>query len=133
MRFYEREFSSTFEEMSKVLDEAILALRERELIAEENEPCTRLCLEEALVNAVRHGNNLDASRLVKLEMAEEDGHCHIRVSDEGEGFQADEIELPEADQLGGRGICLIRHFMDHVEFCQSEGCLKMRFRRKAVV
>jgi len=53
------------------------------------------------------------------------------VRDEGEGFNAEDIELPDCEQLGGRGICLIRHFMDHVEFNEAEHCLEMRFSRKA--
>ena len=50
---------------------------------------------------------------------------------EGGGFRVDDVALPESDQLGGRGICLIRHYMEHVTFDTAAHCLEMSFRRKA--
>lgn len=129
--FFKEEFPSTFEAMTAVLDHAVDALFHDGWIQESHVPCTRLCLEEALVNAVRHGNNSEAGRRVTLTMLARGDECVIQVCDEGGGFCVDSVALPESDQLGGRGICLIRHFMDTVKFDTEAHCLEMSFRRKA--
>jgi len=129
--FFKEEFPSTFEAMTAVLDNAVDSLANEGWIQGSHVPCTRLCLEEALVNAVRHGNNSEADRRVTLTMLARDDECVIQVCDEGGGFCVDNIALPESDQLGGRGICLIRHFMDTVKFDTVAHCLEMSFRRKA--
>ena len=128
--FFKEEFPSTFEYMTDVLDHAVDALLTNGWIQESHIPCTRLCLEEALVNAVRHGNNGEADRSVVLAMSGEGDECVIQVSDEGHGFCVDSVAEPESDQMGGRGICLIRHFMDAVKFDAAAHCLEMKFRRK---
>ncbi len=129
--FFHEEFPSTFEAMTVTLDHAVAALLREGWIQKDHEPCTRLCLEEALVNAVRHGNDNDANRTVKLSLADEGECCTIRVRDEGGGFCVDQVAFPETEQMGGRGICLIRHFMERVEFDTNANCLEMSFRRKA--
>ena len=129
--FFQEEFHSTFDAMAEILDKAVDALRDGCWILPEQEACTRLCLEEALVNAVRHGNEGDKDRKVCLELEAQDDRCCIRVYDEGTGFLPERVDLPSADQLGGRGICLIRHYMDNVLFNQERHCLEMTLRRKA--
>lgn len=128
--FFKEEFPSTFEYMTEVLDHAVDALLDDGWIQENHVPCTRLCLEEALVNAVRHGNHGQADRSVVLAMSERGDDCVIQVCDEGGGFCVDSVSEPECDQMGGRGICLIRHFMDAVKFDTAAHCLEMTFRRK---
>lgn len=129
--FFKEEFPSTFEDMTAVLDRAVDALLAGSWIQPCQLSCTRLCLEEALVNAVRHGNNSEAGRQVSLTMLARGEDCVIQVCDEGGGFCVDNIAMPERDQLGGRGICLIRHYMDSVRFDSDAHCLEMSFRRKA--
>lgn len=116
--------------MAPVLDEAVAALLRTGCISTNEEASTRLCLEEALVNAVRHGNQCEKDRKVKIELARSGSECIIRVRDEGEGFCPEAIRLPEAEQLGGRGICLMRHYMEQVRFNPVTNCLEMKFRRK---
>lgn len=117
--------------MTATLDRAMLSLMEGDWIAVPNVPCIRLCLEEALVNAVRHGNQGDVNRRVRLDMEGRGDLCMIQVCDEGGEFHVDDVALPESDQMGGRGICLIRHYMEHVSFDAETHCLEMSFRRKS--
>jgi len=128
--FYSAEFASSFEAMAPVLESALEALIQEGCISTKDEAATRLCLEEALVNAVRHGNQCDTARKVYLELTQGREHCTIKVRDEGDGFCPEQVKLPEADQLGGRGICLMRHYMDQVCFNRATRCLEMKFRRK---
>lgn len=129
--FFSEEFPSTFEAMTATLDRAVDALLQGDWVLGDQVPCIRLCLEEALVNAVRHGNHSDANRRVSILMSKKGEQCVIRVSDEGGGFSVDDVALPEQEQMGGRGICLIRHFMEHVTFDKAAHCLEMSFRRKS--
>jgi serine/threonine-protein kinase RsbW len=80
-----------------------------------------LALREALANAIIHGNRSDARKLVAVDcfrQGEEDILLVIR--DQGHGFDPSRVGNPTAPEnvyrAGGRGIFLIRYFMDEVEF-----------------
>ncbi len=89
----------------------------------------RLSLEEALINAVKHGNKLDQSKkvLVRIEAVPE--KVVIEVKDEGSGFDYRSIASPTSDEnvlkLSGRGVFLIRNFMDEVSFLDKGSRVKM--------
>ena len=80
----------------------------------------RLALEEALANAVKHGNQGDASKKITVRYAVTTEKAVIIVRDEGNGFLPDEVPDPTTpDRLplpSGRGIMLIRTYMDEVEY-----------------
>jgi anti-sigma regulatory factor (Ser/Thr protein kinase) len=126
---YSRTIASSFEALMPVLDEALEAMRAHGCIPPGKEPQTRLCLEEALVNAVRHGNCCEGDREIRVMVTADADRCTIKVCDEGRGFSPDAIELPAPDTPGGRGICLIRHFMDEVRFDRENKCFVMAFKK----
>lgn len=78
----------------------------------------RLAMEEALVNAIKHGNRLDPRKKVEIEYAIQDERFEIRISDEGAGYCPEEIPDCKADENltrpGGRGLFLMRHYMTDV-------------------
>jgi serine/threonine-protein kinase RsbW len=80
----------------------------------------RISLEEAIVNAIRHGNRLDASKQVRVESKVSPGQCEIVVEDEGTGFERKRIPDPtSAENLcrpNGRGILLIESYMTNVRW-----------------
>jgi serine/threonine-protein kinase RsbW len=80
----------------------------------------RLAVEEALLNAVIHGNKFDPAKEVHVTFTIEANDFNIRIQDEGNGFKPDGIpdptHTPNADKLVGRGLLLMRHFMDAVRF-----------------
>lgn len=127
--FFEEEFPSTIESMTRALERTVKTLAARGWIRPDQECRARLCLEEALVNAVRHGNGCDSRRNVRIELSAEDDLCYIRVFDEGAGFSLDQVREPAADQMGGRGICLMRHYMERIAYDKDKKCLEMAFRR----
>ena len=124
---YSREFPSSLERMAEVIREALERVKESAYIEPECLKALHLCLEEALVNAIVHGNRNDASRNVRLDVEMDEGKCTIRVHDEGEGFEPMAVPEPESCQLGGRGVCLIKHFMRHVHYDKTTRCLEMTF------
>jgi len=80
----------------------------------------RVCLCEALSNAMNYGNAGDPEKRVRLEMTLHEGLLQVRVTDEGNGFDPSLLPdptLPEYRECtGGRGIFLMRELMDEVQF-----------------
>lgn len=80
----------------------------------------KLALEEALTNAVKHGNHNDASKRVVLRFAIQPARAVIMVRDEGRGFAPHRLPDPTADENlerpSGRGIMLMHAYMTRVRF-----------------
>ena len=80
----------------------------------------RLALEEALVNAIKHGNGLDPDKTVRVNCLIEDDLLRVEIEDQGPGFNMCEVPDPTAEENlerpCGRGIMLIKSFMTNVEY-----------------
>jgi serine/threonine-protein kinase RsbW len=89
----------------------------------------RIALEEALVNAIRHGNRLDPGKKVHVEAEVTPGRAVITVEDEGPGFNRDSVPDPTADENlcrpSGRGILLIESYMSDVSWERGGRRLRM--------
>ncbi|MDZ8261225.1 anti-sigma regulatory factor [Nostoc sp. ChiQUE01b] len=83
----------------------------------------RLGLQEALVNAAKHGNNLDPSKTVVVRFSVIDNHYWWIISDQGSGFTPSSTSneeptdyLPPDESENGRGLCLLHQIFDQVEW-----------------
>jgi serine/threonine-protein kinase RsbW len=80
----------------------------------------KLALEEALVNAIKHGNQMDADKRVHVAYRVTPARFEIRITDEGEGFNPDDVPDPtDPDNIErpcGRGLLLMRGFMTEVTY-----------------
>jgi serine/threonine-protein kinase RsbW len=80
----------------------------------------RLALEEALVNAIKHGNQMDRSKKVTLAAAVRADRFEIHITDEGTGFDPGDVPDPTAveniERPCGRGLMLMRYYMTEVSF-----------------
>jgi serine/threonine-protein kinase RsbW len=78
-----------------------------------------MAVREAMVNAVAHGNRYNAHKRVRFSLAHHAGSFTIVIADEGEGFDFENLPDPLAPEnlmrTSGRGIFLIRSFMDDVQ------------------
>ncbi len=80
----------------------------------------KLALEEAVINAMRHGNRNDKSKNVTVTFRLSDEEASISIADEGPGFRLEDVPDPtlvenlEIDH--GRGIFLMRAYMDEVSY-----------------
>jgi serine/threonine-protein kinase RsbW len=85
---------------------------------EETRHWVGLALRESVINAIKHGNKDDAAKHVVVEFAKERSALILRVRDQGEGFDPSILSNPLAPENllspTGRGIFLIRSFMDDV-------------------
>jgi serine/threonine-protein kinase RsbW len=91
----------------------------------------RLALNEAVTNAIIHGNKNDPSKKVYVRAIRNENGLIISVKDEGEGFDVDNIPDPtDKNNLlkpSGRGIFLIRQQADEVSF-KEKATITMQFR-----
>ena len=80
----------------------------------------KLALEEALVNAIKHGNQMDLQKRVHVAYYISTERFDVRITDEGPGFDPGDVPDPTApenlERPCGRGLHLIRHFMTEVVF-----------------
>ena len=98
--------------------QAVIEALERCRYSEDAVFAVKLALEEALTNAVKHGNRNDASKSVTVRYAVNMDKAVVVVRDEGGGFLPDDIpDCTSPDRLplpNGRGIMLIRAYTDEV-------------------
>ncbi|MCB1052380.1 MAG: ATP-binding protein [Acidobacteria bacterium] len=84
-----------------------------------------LATQEALNNAIKHGNKMDKNKFVHLVLSTLDDEFTISVQDEGEGFDQSSIPDPTAPEnllkTSGRGLFFMRNFMDRVEIQINQG------------
>ncbi len=89
----------------------------------------RVCVTEALANAMLYGNCRDPRKCVRVEAHLSPECISVEVTDEGRGFNPDTVIDPTlpANRLraGGRGLFLIRKLMDQVEFNERGNSIKM--------
>jgi len=83
-----------------------------------------MAVREAAVNAVLHGNAYDPAKKVRLDFEQSGADLVITIRDQGKGLDLAKIPDPLAPEnllkTSGRGIFLIRSFMDEVQICPSQ-------------
>ncbi|MFM8415190.1 MAG: ATP-binding protein [Planctomycetota bacterium] len=92
-----------------------------------------LAAEEALVNAVVHGNRLDPTKTVHVECEVSPELVRLEITDQGEGF--DPAKVPDCtleerlEAPGGRGVMLMRSFMTRIEYNAKGNSVLLEKRR----
>jgi len=94
-----------------------------------------LALEEAFLNAIKHGNKMDPAKEVKIDYSVGLDRIEISMTDEGEGFEPASVADPRYGEglykLGGRGLLLMNSYMDMVKFNEKGNSLYMvRYKEK---
>jgi serine/threonine-protein kinase RsbW len=79
-----------------------------------------ISVTECISNAIIHGNQSNAAKMVHLELQMQQGLLKCSIEDEGSGFDysnlPDPTEPENIEKLGGRGIFLMRNLSDDVKF-----------------
>ena len=96
---------------------------------EDNVHWISVAVRESVINAIKHGNREHPEKLVTVEFTfappAEPGELIVRVVDEGEGFEPEEVADPLAPEnllkSSGRGIFFMRSFMDDVQIARASG------------
>jgi serine/threonine-protein kinase RsbW len=89
----------------------------------------RLALEEALVNAIKHGNQLDRAKSVRICYRFLPDRFEVQITDEGSGFDPEDVPDPTAvenlERPCGRGLMLMRHYLNAVAVSGPGNCVRM--------
>jgi len=101
-------------------------------ITEVRFPDILISITEAVNNAIIHGNNADESKRVRINMEGQSSGIAISVSDEGKGFDPNEIPDPTApenlESCGGRGVYIMSRLADKLSFANNGSTVQMFFK-----
>ncbi len=90
-----------------------------------------IAVTEAVNNAIRHGNKNDSTKNVSLALTLEENLIKFKIEDEGKGFNYNNLPDPTApeniEKPGGRGIFLMKHLSDEVEFKEGGRVVELCF------
>lgn len=90
-----------------------------------------VAVTEAVNNAMQHGNKLDPNKKVDVEFKAEEKSITFRVHDQGEGFDFSTLPDPtnpeNLEKPSGRGVFLMRHLADKVEFSDDGRTVHLNF------
>jgi len=112
------------------LQERMLARLEELGYSKEALHGIRLSLEEALINAIKHGNQMSKAKQVHVRYRISKHAFDIEIRDEGPGFDPDDVPDPTApenlERPCGRGLLLMRHYMTECDFIPPGNVCRMR-------
>jgi serine/threonine-protein kinase RsbW len=87
---------------------------------------------EGVNNAILHGNHSEPEKIVDIEIEFKDNILKIKITDEGSGFQPEEVPDPTVPEnielLSGRGIFLMSHLADKIKFSKKGNTVTMTFK-----
>lgn len=122
--------TSEFDEIQK-LEAFVDDLRQWLSLEEDLNSRVMLALNEAVTNAIIHGNKENPDKKVTVTASTSGNSLHITVEDEGEGFDPKELPNPlEKENLlntGGRGVYLIQEYTDETNYEKGGSKLIMKF------
>jgi len=113
----------------------ILPKLEANNFSQEDIFAIHLALEEALINAIKHGNKMNPDKEVKIEYLVSPDKVEISMADEGNGFNPEAVPDPRLGENlyknEGRGLLLMQSYMDVVEFNERGNLVRMvRYKEK---
>jgi serine/threonine-protein kinase RsbW len=116
---WQNAIAHTYDEVQAILGQVVAALEtagysHREVFS------VRLSLEEAMVNAIKHGHRGDPTKDVRIRFQITPAFTLAEVEDEGPGFDPEAVPDPLAEENRlsdhGRGLLLMRHYMTCVRY-----------------
>lgn len=115
----EFEFPSAISLMHSILD-YLMKRVEKVGVVNPKESNLFIALDEAFVNAIKHGNKFDANKIVRISAEVSSKEARFTIEDEGEGFNVSEIPDPTDPEnlfkASGRGVLFIHNIMDEVSY-----------------
>jgi len=104
-------------------------------IEESRYPDMLISLTEAVNNAIIHGNKEDEKKVVQIDCELQNQGLSFRVSDQGSGFNPDEVPDPRQEGriecCGGRGVLIMSTLADELSFQNNGSTVEMYFKFKS--
>jgi|SRR6056297_3394552 len=113
--------------IEKVIDEICNANN----ITEEHYGNVLIAITEGVNNAINHGNKQDSSKEVVVEFAVSEKQLVCKITDQGPGFDYENVPDPTSpeniEKPNGRGVFLMRHLSDEIEFDDNGAVVILKF------
>jgi len=114
-------------EVEKLIDN----LTEEQIISIEKQGEVMICVTEAVINAIVHGNKNNPEKEVELDVEADEKEVVFKIKDQGSGFDYNNIPDPTApeniEKPDGRGIFLISKLADKMEFKNNGSEIEFHF------
>ena len=115
-----------------LLENLIEEIADKHKISEDTFANMMTCLSEAAINAMVHGNKLDADKKVIVNADIEGKRIVWTITDEGEGFDYNNLADPTSpenlEKLTGRGVFIIKHLADQCIFNTKGNEVELHFK-----
>jgi serine/threonine-protein kinase RsbW len=130
-KLYTLQLPSKEESITK-LEELIESLSDTYSISDDTFANMMTCLNEALINAIKHGNKMDPDKIVIVNADVDNRKVIWTVTDEGPGFDyvhlADPTAPENVENLTGRGVFIMKHLADQFIFNSSGNEVELHFK-----
>jgi len=130
-KLYTLQLPSKEESITK-LEDLIESLSDTYNISEDTFANMMTCLNEALINAIKHGNKMDPDKKVIINADVDNKRVIWTVTDEGAGFDYVHLADPTApeniENLTGRGVFIMKHLADQCIFNTSGNEVELHFK-----
>jgi len=91
-----------------------------------------ICVNEAVVNSITHGNKYDENKKVIIQSFSCQGYLYFRISDEGDGFNFNDLQDPTTIENlykeTGRGIYIIKNISDKITFREKGNIIEFKIK-----
>jgi len=95
---------------------------------------TLLCVSEAVINSIEHGNRFDRKKLVTIKIECSKNELHVEINDEGEGFDLKVVDDPTKKENiikeSGRGIHIIKSLSDSLKYNKKGNSIQLKIECK---
>ncbi len=126
-------FASNYENLS-VAEKLINDISEFYKLPEDYYGNILVAVTEAVNNAIQHGNKSNPDKSIELTFKKEDDTLHFIVKDEGDGFDYENVPDPtdpaNIEKINGRGVFLMKHLADNIEFLDNGKAVQLDFQIK---
>jgi len=130
-KLYTLQLPSKEESITK-LEDLIESLSDTYNISDDTFANMMTCLNEALINAIKHGNKMDPNKKVIINAEVDNRRVIWTVTDEGTGFDyvhlADPTAPENVENLTGRGVFIMKHLADQCIFNTSGNEVELHFK-----
>ncbi|MBL0329150.1 MAG: ATP-binding protein [Bacteroidetes bacterium] len=114
------------------VEKLISRVKDEYAISDDNYNDIWIALNEAVSNAIKHGNKFNPAKKVRLTIeTKEDRYLCFTIKDEGDGFNPADVPNPTSpDRIGepnGRGVFLIHKLADTVTYSENGTCVEIGF------
>jgi serine/threonine-protein kinase RsbW len=115
----------------RIIESFIDNAKEKYLLDDDIYGNIMIAVTEAVNNAIRHGNKDNSAKNVSISLSLDDGMIKFKIQDEGTGFDFHKLPDPTSPENiakpGGRGIFLMKHLSDEVDFKENGKVVELSF------